>query len=261
MRLASASWTRSPRGIRPADLQEYLGHPLDVIPANEIDDLRAIFAGIRMAHDVGRGHRRKRGDEPPKTAKTEAAKAASGRRWGDGERPPPSSVTPLRRSIGGDGPRHHRIPTDRARPFRRPWMSTAIRSTTSRARSSGSAGFPGTRRGIDTMLAHSFAEKFDFPRVRTSDIRTGAKTSQVWGYPAVLVRRWAGGMESLHAGGAWKAGEGPFYELIHFSVAEGDHRSTVSAGCSPTSSPERARDGVDDDWFPRSWTGSAPSLA
>lgn len=64
------------RGIRPADLQEYLGHPLDVIPANEIDDLRAIFAGIKDGHTtwaevIGA----KRGDELPKTAKTEAAKA------------------------------------------------------------------------------------------------------------------------------------------------------------------------------------------
>lgn len=111
--------------------------------------------------------------------------------------------------------------------------------------------FPEHAEGIDTMLAHSFAEKFDFRAGSYIGYsRWREDLAKFAGYPAVLVERWAGGMESLHAGGAWKAGEGPFYELIHFSDCEGTIGPAVSAKLLADfiAHEERAM-AVDDDWF------------
>lgn len=72
------------RGVRPRDLEEFLGHPLDVIPANEIEQLRAIYAAIRDGHTTWSeviAERRGEGEKP--TSKVDAAKAKLGKKSTD----------------------------------------------------------------------------------------------------------------------------------------------------------------------------------
>ncbi|WP_458763531.1 hypothetical protein [Cupriavidus basilensis] len=110
--------------------------------------------------------------------------------------------------------------------------------------------FPGRMEGIEAGTVYSAEECDGFCCGAYSRYnRWREDLAKLAGYPAVGYESF-GTIEQRHDAGAWKAGAGPFYELINFSDCEGTIGPVVSAKLAKDFADFQARaDAHESEYF------------